>query len=169
MRLFVSTCMLLMLLYACSKSVLSDVEISDPDLLKVKVKIEQDAYNDKEVQVFIRDKNNHPVELRNGKVVVNGCKLDFERASVNGLEARGYMYTPDNHEQIFQITIFWNHCDSHSFIISAETGFPGFITNESHWCNYCNSSNASFHSGRYELKPSPFYKNRIKVEYRILE
>ena len=103
---------------SCSESILSDVDIVDPRVLKVKVKIEQDADNDKEVQIFVRDKNNHPVDLLYGKVIVNGERVPYTRASVNELDQRGYIYEPYNNEHQFQITIFWNEHDHHSFILN---------------------------------------------------
>jgi len=148
---------------SCSKSALSDVDIMDPSLLKVKVKIEQNNYNDKEVQVFVRDKNNNPVEFLNGKVLVNGRHVSFDRASVHAAGTRGYIYTPSNSEQVFQITIFWNSRDHYSFVLSPETEWPGFYCNSYHSCD----EDAHTINNSYELKGAPFYHKEIVVSYTI--
>lgn len=167
MRLFVILLLTILTLTGCSKSPLSDVDIMDPSLLKVKVKIEQNSYNDKEVQVFIRDKNNNPVELLNGKVLVNGHRVSFDRASVHAAGTRGYIYTPSNSEQEFQISIFWNAYDNYSFILCRETGWPGFYCNSYNSCHQCNECDEHTISNRYELKGAPFYHHEIVVSYTI--
>jgi len=105
------------------------MEITDPHLLKVKVKIEQNKNNEKEVQVFIRDKNNKPIELMTGRVIVNDHAALFNRAEVNAMGARGYIYYPYTGEQVFKITIYWNSYESHTFILSPNNGWPGFRYN----------------------------------------
>ncbi len=163
MRLTVLLLLGVFALTGCSKSALSDVDIMDPSLLKVKVKIEQNDYNDKEVQVFVRDKNNNPVEFMNGKVLINGQRVGFDRASVHAAGTRGYIYEPYNNEQIFQITIFWNTRDQYSFVLSPETGWPGFYCNTYHACDDDGHSI----SKNFELKGTPFYHNEITVSYTI--
>ncbi|WP_430814136.1 hypothetical protein [Carboxylicivirga sp. RSCT41] len=148
---------------SCSKSVLSDMEITDPHLLKVKVKIEQNVHDEKEVQVFIRDKNNRPVDLLSGRVIVNEQAVRFDRAEVNAAGTRGYIYYPHYNEQIFKITIYWNSYDSHTFILSPQNGWPGFkYPNCS--CNY----EPDQLNGSYSLKPAPFYNNEIDIVYNIM-
>ena len=149
-------------------SVLSDMEITDPDVLKVKVNIEQNEYNEKEIQVFVRDKNNRPVELLTGKVIVNGCRVYFERANVNAAATRGYIYVPENWEQSFEISLYWNEYDYHTFVLDCETGFPGFFHNEPYHSCECDGE-VDFYQKRYELRPAPFYKNRIQVEIKIID
>ena len=152
-------------LVSCSKSVLSDMEIADPHLLKVKVKIEQNRENEKEVQIYIRDKNNKPIELMTGRVIVNGHAVLFDRAEVNAFGARGYMYYPYANEQIFKITIFWNSYESHTFILSPDNGWPGFNNN---YC-YCPSSDEpTFWSDSYSLKPAPFYDHEVDVNFHVV-
>ncbi|MBK3516014.1 hypothetical protein [Carboxylicivirga marina] len=150
---------------SCSKSVLSDMEISDPHLLKVKVKIEQNIHDEKEVHVFIRDKNNKPVDLLSGRVIINEHTLPFERAQVNAAGTRGYIYTPHYDEQIFKITIYWNSYESHTFILSPQNGWPGFkYPNCS--CTHNHDSDTIYNS--YSLKPAPFYNHEIDIVYNIM-
>lgn len=149
---------------SCSKSILSDMEITDPHLLKVKVKIEQNEHNEKEVQVFIRDKNNKPVEMMTGRVIVNDHAVLFDRAEVNAAGARGYIYYPYNYEQVFKVTVFWNSYDSHTFILSPSNGWPGFRYN----CSCSSHNDPNFMRDDYSLRPAPFYNNEIEVVYNIL-
>jgi len=167
MRLIVLLLLGVFAMTSCSKSALSDVDIMDPSLLKVKVKIEQNDHNDKEVQVFIRDKNNNPVDLLNGKVLINGQRVSFDRASVHAAGTRGYIYTPSNSEQVFQITIFWNSRDNYSFVLSPETGWPGFYCNSYSSCNRCDNCGEHTVHDSYELKGTPFYHKEIIVSYTI--
>lgn len=150
---------------SCSESVLSDVEITDPHLLKVKVKIEQDSDNNKEVQVFIRDTKNHPIDLLTGRVIINDHAVLYDRASVNAAGTRGYIYRPYNDEQVFEITIFWNSIDYHTFLLSPANGWPGFYCNRSHW----DEENTDFISNNYKLKPAPFNDHEIEVSYTIID
>ncbi|TLX71643.1 hypothetical protein E9993_19955 [Labilibacter sediminis] len=150
---------------SCSESVLSDVDISDPGTLKVKVKIQQNEDLDKEIQVFIRDKNNKPVDLLTGQVIVNNTRTRFERAQVNALGTRGYIYVPKSSEQEFEITIFWNSNESFSFDINEDNGFSGFFRNYAYGIN--NDGNTEFYSKSYNLKPSPFYEDKIDVQIKI--
>jgi hypothetical protein len=149
-------------------SVLSDMEISNPEVLKVKVKIVQNEYNEKEVQVFVRDHNNRPVDLYSGKVMVNGCRAPFERAQVHAAGTRGYIYVPDNWEQAFEISVYWNEYDAHSFYLGRNTGFPGFFYNEPYYDCGCDGD-VNYRHKNYDLKPAPFHDNRIQVEYKILD
>lgn len=150
---------------SCSKSVLSDVEISDPHLLKVKVKIEQNVHDEKEVQVFIRDKNNKPVDLLSGRVIVNEQSVPFDRAQVNAAGTRGYIYYPHYNEQIFKITIFWNSYDSHTFILSPQNGWPGFRHPN---CSCSNNYEPDQLYDNYSLRPAPFYNHEIDIVYNIM-
>jgi len=159
--LFLSLC-----LGSCSKSVLSDMEITDPHLLKVKVKVEQNGDNEREVQVYIRDKNNKPIDLMTGRVVVNDHAALFDRAEVNALGARGYMYYPYSDEHIFKITIYWNSYDSHTFILSPDNGWPGFRNYD--YCSCSNHHEPSYASDTYTLRPAPFHNHEIDVSYRIV-
>ncbi len=149
---------------SCSKSILSDMEITDPHLLKVKVKIEQNSDNEKEVQVFIRDKNNRPIDLLTGKVIVNECITRFDRAEVNAAGARGYIYRPYDDEQIFKITIYWNSYDYHTFVLSPQNGWPGFRYPD---CS-CYTHEPDYLYDSYSLKPAPFYDNEIDIVYNII-
>lgn len=151
---------------SCSESVLSDVEISDPHLLKVKVKIEQNEYNEKEVQVYIRDTKNRPIDLLTGEVIINDHLVLYDRASVNAAGARGYIYTPHLDEQVFEITIYWNSYDSHTFLLSPANGWPGFYTNHSCVDHY---HDVSYVSDSYKLKPAPFHDHEIDIAYTILD
>jgi hypothetical protein len=150
---------------SCSESVLSDVEITDPHLLDVKVKIEQDSNNDKEVQVFIRDTKGRPIHLLTGKVIVNDHVVLFDRATVNAAGARGYIYTPYNNEQVFEITIYWNSIDYHTVLLSPATGWPGFYCNHSH----AHEENLHFARDNYSLKGAPFNDHEIEVSYTIID
>ncbi|WP_439183052.1 hypothetical protein [Carboxylicivirga taeanensis] len=150
---------------SCSKSVLSDMEITDPHLLKVKVKIEQNIHNEKEVQVLIRDRNNRPVQLLTGMVIVNECTTHFDRAEVNAAGTRGYIYRPYDHEQLFKITIYWNSYDSHTFILSPQNGWPGFRYPD---CDCHYPYEPEYISDHYALKPAPFYNQEIDVVYNII-
>ncbi|MBR8537473.1 hypothetical protein KDU71_18030 [Carboxylicivirga sediminis] len=149
---------------SCSKSVLSDMEITDPHLLKVKVKIEQNVHDEREVQVFIRDRNNRPIDLLAGKVIVNEYMVPFDRAEVNAAGARGYIYQPCMDEQIFKITIYWNSYDSHTFILSPQNGWPGFRYPD---CS-CNYNDPDYIYDSYSLKPAPFYDHEIDIVYNII-
>ncbi len=150
---------------SCSKSVLSDMEITDPQQLKVKVKIEQNIDDEKEVQVFIRDRNNRPVDLLTGKVIVNEYIVPFDRAEVNSANARGYIYRPHFDEQIFKITIFWNSYDYHTFILSPRNGWPGFRYPD---CSCHYNYEPDYLHDSYSLKPAPFYDNEIDIVYNII-
>ncbi len=150
---------------ACSESVLSDIEIVEPQLLKVKVKIEQNLDNDKEVQVFIRDSNNHPVDLLTGRVIINDHSVLYSRATVNAAGARGYIYRPYNDEQTFRITIYWNSYDYHTFLLSPANGWPGFYCNHSHQNDEC----IHLMGDNYKLKPAPFYNNEVEISYSIID
>ncbi len=150
---------------SCSKSVLSDMEITNPDLLKVKVKIEQNIHDEKEVQVFVRDKNNRPVDLLSGRVVVNEQSVPFDRAQVNAAGTRGYIYYPHYNEQIFKITIYWNSYDSHTFILSPQNGWPGFDYPN---CSCPDNHEPDYITDSYSLKPAPFYNNEIDIVYNIM-
>ncbi len=165
MKAMITIMLMAIVLTSCSKSVLSDVEITDPHLLKVKVKLEQNEHDEREVQVFIRDKNNRPVELMTGKVVVNNHILPFDRAEVNAAGARGYIYYPHYNEQVFKITIYWNSYDAHTFILSRDNGWPGFPTQNCH-CSYHHDSDHLYDS--YSLRPAPFYNHEISVVYNIM-
>ncbi len=154
-------------LTSCSKSVLSDVEITDPHLLKVKVKLEQDSNNEKEIQVYIRDKNNKPVELMTGRVVINDHTALFNRAEVNSTGARGYMYCPYEGEQVFKISVYWNSNESHTFILSPSNGWPGFGNSDNYSCS--NGHKPTFESDTYLLRPAPFYNQEINVAYKIID
>lgn len=149
---------------SCSKSVLSDMEITDPYQLKVKVKIEQNSDDEREVQVFIRDRNNRPIDLLTGKVIVNECAVPFDRADVNAAGARGYIYRPYDDEQIFKITIYWNSYDYHTFILSPQNGWPGFR----HSSCSCYDHEPTYLSDSYSLKPAPFYNQEIDIVYNIM-
>lgn len=150
---------------SCSKSVLSDMEITDPHLLKVKVKIEQNQYDEREVQVLIRDKNNRPIDLLSGKVIVNDHVVLFDRAEINSAGARGYIYHPYGDEHIFKITIYWNSYDSHTFILSPQNGWPGFgYPNCS--CSYDHEPDYLYDN--YALRPAPFYNHEISIVYNII-
>lgn len=153
-------------LTSCSESVLSDIEIMDPHLLKVKVKIEQNEYNEKEVQVFIRDSKNHPVDLLTGEVIINDHLVLYDRASVNAAGARGYIYTPHFDEQVFEVTIYWNSYDSHTFLLSPANGWPGFYINHS-----CADHHHDVHyiSDNYNLRPAPFHDHEIEIAYTIID
>ncbi|MCU4166026.1 hypothetical protein [Carboxylicivirga caseinilyticus] len=153
-----------LLFSACTESILSDIEIADPYQLKVKVKIEQNNENDKEIQVFIRDTKNHPVDLLTGKVIVNDHYVSYSRAMVNSAGARGYIYRPHNDEQVFDITIYWNSVDYHRFLLSPANGWPGFYCNHSHW----DDEDVDFESDNYSLRPAPFYDNEIDIAYTIM-
>jgi len=143
------------------------MEITDPHLLKVKVKIEQNKNNEKEVQVFIRDKNNKPIELMTGRVIVNDHAALFNRAEVNAMGARGYIYYPYTGEQVFKITIYWNSYESHTFILSPNNGWPGFRYNGD--CSCSQNHEPSFVSDNYTLRPAPFYNHEIDIAYNIID
>ncbi len=164
MKAIYITLVLALTFASCSESVLSDVEITDPHLLEVKVKIEQNSHNDKEVQVFIRDTNSRPIDLLTGKVIINDHIVLFDRASVNAAGARGYIYTPHNDEQIFEITIYWNSVDYHTVLLSPANGWPGFYCNHSH----AHDDHAHFASDNYSLKGAPFHDHEIDISYTIL-
>ncbi|TRX72498.1 hypothetical protein [Carboxylicivirga sp. M1479] len=151
---------------SCSKSVLSDVEITDAHLLKVKVKIEQNINDEREVQVFIRDKNNKPIDLLSGRVIINEHIVAFDRAEVNAAGARGYIYRPYGNEQIFKISIYWNSYESHSFILSPQNGWPGFRYSNCS-CSYHNHEPDYLYDS-YSLKPAPFHNGEIDIVYNIM-
>jgi len=141
------------------------MEITDPHQLKVKVKIEQDEHNNKEVQVFVRDRNNRPVDMMSGRVIVNDHIVLFDRAEVNSAGARGYIYHPYGDEQIFKITIYWNSYDSHTFILSPSNGWPGFRYPDCS-CNYGHEADYLYDS--YSLQPAPFHNHEINIVYNIM-
>ncbi|WP_066627805.1 hypothetical protein [Labilibacter marinus] len=156
---------ILLIFTSCGKSILSDMEITDPQAIKVKVKIEQGEPDEKEIQVYIRDTKNHPIEMLDGKVLVNNQRLSFERATVNAMGARGYMYTPFDDEDIFEITIYWNSHDKHTFVLSPATGWPGFYSNAD--CGCVHDGYKEHES--FEIKPAPFHDKLIEVSYNILK
>lgn len=162
---FLYIALILLIFTSCSESILSDMEINDPNMLKVKVKIEQSDYNEKEIQVFVRDTKDHPVDMLDGRVYVNNHRVSYDRAEINSLGARGYIYTPHSNEQIFEITIYWNHYESHTFTLSPSNGWPGFYTDDN--CS-CYHSHDHFVRRNYTLKPAPFNDREIEVSYHIL-
>ncbi len=149
----------IIILASCSKSVLSELEIDSASLLKVKVKIDEKRKKKRQLQVTIRDKTNHPVEFSNGGVFVNQEPTEFSSKTVIST-SRGYNYRipPDVHE--FEITIYWNDSDSHTFMIDKDAGFPGF-GNFIGW-------NITQGSENFTISPAPFAGNKIEVEYDIM-
>jgi hypothetical protein len=79
----------LMLLASCLRSPLSDVEITDPSIIRVKAFVEytnDNGHTDKDIYVIITDKNNQTVKLKNGHVRMNGKELGLDES------IRGYTY-----------------------------------------------------------------------------
>jgi hypothetical protein len=150
----------------CSKSALSDIDIEDPQLIKVKVKIAQNKENKKEVQVFVRDKNNQPVEMKTGRVIINNTEVSFSKAAVQGIQTRGYIYYPDNEEQVFEVTIYWNSSDKFNFTLNPDNGWPGFSHNSA--CDNCGTHTADFTGGGKIIKPAPFRSNEVEFVYTIV-
>jgi len=153
----------------CSKSALSDIELQDPSLVKVSVKIAQDVLNQKEVQVFIRDRHNRPVELEHGWVEVNGREARWKRAEINSLSERGYIYYPHPNEHEFEIAIHLNRHDVYWFDINRDTGFPGFVHNGALDRYEASHAVDPFLSDSYSLYNMPFYNHKVKVSYHILK
>jgi hypothetical protein len=158
--------LLIVFISGCSESILSDIEINDPSLLKVVVKVQQDEYNNKEVQVFIRDKNNHPVDMLNGDVLVNEHNAEYKRASIKALNARGYIYEPANWEQSFKITVYWNQQEGYTFFVDKYSGFPGFRVNYPVYRSGQNSYATL--NDNFTIYSAPFYRKSIDVEYSIM-
>jgi hypothetical protein len=158
--------LLIVIISGCSESILSDIEIEDPSLLKVVVKVQQDEYNNKEVQVFIRDKNNHPVDMLNGEVLVNEHNAPYKRANIRAFNARGYIYEPANWEQSFKITIYWNQSEGYTFFVDKYSGFPGFIVN--YPVSDSGQSSYATRNDSFTIYSAPFYRKSINVEYTIM-
>jgi hypothetical protein len=154
---------------SCSKSALSDIELEDPSLIKVSVRIAQDYDNNKEVQVFIRDKNNRPVQLENGWVEVNGYMASWGRADIHSFSERGYIYRPDDYEHDFRIYIQLNPHELYSFDLDRRTGFPGFVRNYPLSNSELHDEYDDYIRDSYTLRGMPFRNNIVKVSYQILE
>ena len=76
-------------LAACLRSPLSDVEITDPTIIRVEAFVEYTNDNgniDKDIYVVITDKNSQTVKLKNGHVRMNGKELRLDES------IRGYTY-----------------------------------------------------------------------------
>ncbi|WP_321308146.1 hypothetical protein [Marinifilum fragile] len=159
----------LLSMQSCSKSALSDIELTDPSLLKVSVRIAQDYNNNKEVQVFIRDKNSRPVQLENGWVEVNGIVAHWSRADIHSLSERGYIYRPDEYEHDFRIYIHLNPYDVYWFDLNPSTGFPGFIRNYPLHDDEFHPEYDPYIDDHYNLYDMPFRNEIVKVNYKILK
>jgi hypothetical protein len=153
---------------SCSKSALSDIELEDPSLVKVSVQIAQDVYNQKEVQVFIRDRHDRPVELKNGWVEINGAEARWDRAEINSFNERGYIFYPERYEHEFRIEIHLNSYDTYWFDINPETGFPGFVHNYPLMEGETHPADDPFFGDNYNLYDMPFYDRKVKIKYHIL-
>jgi hypothetical protein len=154
---------------SCSKSALSDIELTDPSLVKVSVRIAQDYDNNKEVQVFIRDKNNRPIQLENGWVEVNGIVAHWDRAEIHSLDERGYIYRPNEYEHGFRIYIQLNPHDVYWFDLNSSTGFPGFIRNYPLYDDEFHPEHDPYINEYYKLYDMPFRNRIVKVRYQILK
>ena len=158
-QLLIITLLLTATLMSCTKSVLSELELDAPDQLRVKVKIDEKRQRKKQLQVSIRDRTNHPVELGFGNVFVNGEPTEWSSRTVI-TTARGYNYRVPAGVDEFEITIYWNKSDSYTFMIDKDAGFPGF-GNTIGW-------NISRGAERFVITPTPFADNRIVVEYDVM-
>ena len=171
MRAIVSILVLLLAItgiQSCSKSALSDIELTDPDLVKVSVRIAQNYDNYKEVQVFVRDKNNRPVQLENGWVEVNGIVAHWDRAEIHSLNERGYIYRPDDYEHDFRVFIQLNSDDVYWFDLNPSTGFPGFIRNYPLHSDEFHPEYDPYIRDSFHLLDMPFRNGIVKVSYTIL-
>jgi hypothetical protein len=154
---------------SCSKSALSDIEITDPSLVRVSVHIAQGENNHREVQVFIYDKHNRPVELRNGLVEVNGLEANWDRAGINNFSKRGYIYHPDELEHDFHVSIYLNSDDVYWFDINPTTGFSGFIRDYPLTSEEKDPAYNPYIDGNFKIYDMPFRYGRVKVSYHILK
>jgi len=154
---------------SCSKSALSDIELTDPSLVKVSVHIAQDYDNNKEVQIFIRDKNSRPVQLENGWVEVNGAAAYWDRAEINSMSERGYIYHPDEYEHDFRVVIHLNPYDEYWFDLNPYYGFPGFIRNYPLFTDEFHPEYDPYIYDSYRLDDMPFRNGVVKVSYHILK
>ncbi len=73
----------------CTESALSDVEISDPDLLILEMRMYKEYSGQSPVSqnliVWVRDKNEQALTLLNGSVQVNGKKMTINRSLITKL------------------------------------------------------------------------------------
>ncbi|GEM_PF-1367738 len=157
-----------MFITSCKKSILSDMVITDPSIVKVSVKIYQNEKADKEVAVVLRDGNNHTIELKNGSVVVNGRVAAFQHTKINPTLERGYVIKPFDYEDSFYVLINLNDDDSYSFSVDAQNGFPGFYRDEP------LSGSELYYDGNYINKDFYIYNkyfmnDRVRIVYRILK
>lgn len=161
-------CILSLSMVGCSKSPLSEIELNDPSVLKVSVHIAQNEYNDKEVQVFIRDKNGRPVKLLDGWVDVNRSEAKWDRASINSLNERGYIYYPFRNEHEFLVEIHLNGEDTYWFRIDPESGFPGFVHDYPIEPGEYMEGEDPYLTHTYYIRNRYFRHEEIKVSYHIL-
>ncbi|MCT4614416.1 MAG: hypothetical protein N4A49_06035 [Marinifilaceae bacterium] len=157
------------ILFSCSKSSLSDIELNNPELLRVNVCISQDENNQREVFVRIRDKNFAPVEFKGGRVLINRISSKYSRSSGNiSLMQRGYVYNVlDNYESYFDIEIWYNENDSYQFRVDRNIGFSGFVENQD--IKNKEGVDKSYIQGNSTIKDTPFMNGKIEFEYKLLK
>ena len=158
------TCFVLLIavlhLQSCRKSVLSELEITSVEALKVKVKIEEKTKKRRWIQVEVRDKTNHIIEFKDGGVFINNEPSEFCSKTVVTV-SRGYVYQIPVDVDELEITIQWSSTDSYTFNINEDTGFPGF----SNYFGYNWTQGAE----EFVISPAPFANGNVLVEYDILK
>lgn len=89
---------LVVLTASCRKSVLSDIDIDEPENLTVRVKIYEKRKKKRLIHVSIRDNTNHPVEFSNGTVLINQERAEFSlRTAVSSYRGYNYRIPADTH------------------------------------------------------------------------
>lgn len=152
---------------SCSESSLSDVEITNPSIIRAKVYVYQDFDNKKELIVSFKDKNGLSINLKNGFVSVNGDISEYRLPSTDLFVHKAYVSRLSFNDRDFDVKIQINDTDSYSFRING-IQFPGFTNNRAIESIYYRKP-ANYQVGSYIYTGTPFNNERIYFEYQIIK
>lgn len=167
--IYLSIVLLLSITVSCGKSVLTDIEIQDPTLIDMNVRITQKSDNEIFVDIRPTDKKYRFIRLKNGTVTVNGQSVDYKHSSLKDFD-RAYRYKAKKGETNFNITVRYNSTDSYTFQYGTKEGFPGFGTTEvkTVFPDIPNST-IFYNTGNFYIRNAtiPFRKGEIYISYHV--